>query len=125
MSQCSHIFLVNTCILSVMQVSTCHEYRDKILRYLDDDLQAQELNDFRNHLKACADCWASLEAEQALSNLLHRSQPLYPVPVALRSRVSAVFMRQHKHDRDKPDNVDPLPALSKLRKACRRSRRIG
>jgi anti-sigma factor (TIGR02949 family) len=106
-------------------MNRCDEYRVKILRYLDDDLQAHELNDFRNHLKACADCRASLEAEQALSNLLHRSRPLYPVPVALRSRVSAVFMRQHEPDRDKPNNVDSLPALSKLRKACRRPRRIG
>jgi hypothetical protein len=45
----------------------CGEYRVKILRDLDDDLQAHELNDFRNHLKACSDCRASLEAEQALA----------------------------------------------------------
>jgi hypothetical protein len=34
-------------------MNPCDEYRVKILRYLDDDLQAHELNDFRNHLKAC------------------------------------------------------------------------
>jgi mycothiol system anti-sigma-R factor len=105
-------------------MNPCHEYRDKILRYLDDDLQAYELNDFRNHLKACPDSRASLEAEQALSNLLHRSRPLYPAPVALRSRVSAAVMRHHEPDRDKPNKVDSLPALSKLRKACRRPRRL-
>jgi anti-sigma factor (TIGR02949 family) len=98
-------------------MNPCHEYRDKILRYLDDDLQAHELNDFRNHLKACPDSRASLEAEKALSNLLHRSRPLYPAPVALRSRVSEVVMRQHEPDRDKPNKVESLPALSKLRKA--------
>ena len=47
----------------------CDEYRVKILRYLDDDLPVQELDDFRNHLKACADCRASLEAERALTLL--------------------------------------------------------
>jgi anti-sigma factor (TIGR02949 family) len=105
-------------------MNPCHEYRDKILRYLDDDLQAHELNDFRNHLKDCPDSRASLEAEQALSNLLHRSRPLYPAPVALRFRVSAAVMRQHEPDCDKPNKVDSLPALSKLRKACRRPRRL-
>jgi hypothetical protein len=47
-------------------MNPCHEYRDKILRYLVDDLQAHELNDFRNYLKACPDSRASLDAEQAL-----------------------------------------------------------
>jgi anti-sigma factor (TIGR02949 family) len=98
-------------------MNLCHKYHDEILRYLGDDLQEHELNDFRYHLKACADCRARLEAEQALSNLLHRSRSLYPVPVALRSRVSAAVMRQHEPDRDNPNNVNSLPALSKLRKA--------
>ena len=39
------------------------EYRAKIVRYLDDDLHGNELNDFRNHLEACADCRANLETE--------------------------------------------------------------
>lgn len=42
-------------------MNPCDEYRIKTLRYLDDDLQVYELNDFRNHLKACADCQTSLE----------------------------------------------------------------
>jgi Putative zinc-finger len=43
-------------------MNPCHEYRDKILRYLDDDLQAHELNDFRNHLKACPDSRGELRS---------------------------------------------------------------
>jgi mycothiol system anti-sigma-R factor len=74
-------------------MSPCDEYRVKALRYLDDDLQGQELDDFRNHLEACADCRASLEAEHALSHILHRSRPLYSAPAALRSRVSAAVMQ--------------------------------
>jgi anti-sigma factor RsiW len=69
----------------------CDEYRVKILRYLDNDLRGRELDDFRSHLEACADCRASLEAEQALSHLLQRSRPLYSASAALRSRVSAVL----------------------------------
>jgi hypothetical protein len=70
-------------------MNPCHEYRDKILRYLEDDLRAHELNDFRNHLKACPDSRASLEAEKALSNLLHDHGPyiqprLHFAPACLR-----------------------------------------
>ena len=74
-------------------MNPCDEYRIKTLRYLDDDLQGRELIDFHNHLKACAACLASLEAEQALSYLLHRSRPLYLAPATLRSRVSAAVMQ--------------------------------
>jgi anti-sigma factor RsiW len=74
-------------------MSSGDEYRVKILRYMDNDLQGQELNDFVTHLEACADCRASLEAERALSQLLHRSRPLYSAPAALRSRVFAVVMQ--------------------------------
>jgi anti-sigma factor RsiW len=69
------------------------ECRVKILRYLDKDLQGRELNDFLTHLETCADCRGSLEAERALSYILHRSRPLYSAPAALRSRVSAIVMQ--------------------------------
>ena len=71
------------------------EYRDKTLRYLDDDLHGKDLAEFRSHLEACADCRTDLEAEQALSRLLDRSRPLYSAPVALRSRVSAAVMQHY------------------------------
>ena len=74
-------------------MTRCDEYRGKTLRYLDDDLQWQELSDFRRHLEACADCRTALGAELALSRLLHRSKPLYSAPPALRSNVSAAVMQ--------------------------------
>lgn len=77
------------------------EYRVKIVRYMDNHLEGQELNDFLTHLEACADCRASLEAERALSHLLHRSRPLYSAPAALRSRVSAIVM----HHSESPARV--------------------
>lgn len=70
----------------------CDEYCVKILRYLDNALQGQELNDFRTHLESCAGCQASLEAERSLTHLLRRSRPLYSAPAVLRSRVSAAVM---------------------------------
>ena len=83
-------------------MTPCDEYRVKILSYLDDDLQGPELDDFRNHLEACADCRASLEAERSLSHLLHRSRPLYSAPATLRSRVSAAVIQ---HSQSKPARV--------------------
>jgi anti-sigma factor (TIGR02949 family) len=75
-------------------MSPCDEVSLKALRYLDDRLQGQELRDFRAHLEVCPNCRASVEAERALSRLLHRSQPLYSAPPALRARV-AVAVEKH------------------------------
>jgi anti-sigma factor RsiW len=74
-------------------MSLCDECRVNILRYLDYDLRGQEREDFRSHLETCADCRANVEAEQALSHLLHQSRPLYSAPSALHSRVSAAVMQ--------------------------------
>ena len=74
-------------------MSPCDEHRVRTLRYLDNDLRGQELDDFRSHLVTCADCRANVEAEHALSHLLHRSRPLYSAPPALRSRVSAAVLQ--------------------------------
>lgn len=83
-------------------MTRCDEYRVTALRYLDGDLQGQELADFRSHIEACANCLTALEAEQELSSLLHRSRPLYSAPLALHSRVSAAVMQ---HSTSKPARV--------------------
>jgi anti-sigma factor RsiW len=70
-------------------MSPCDEFSLKALRYLDDCLHGQELDDFRAHLEVCSNCRANLETEQALSQLLHRSRPLYAASPALRARVAA------------------------------------
>jgi hypothetical protein len=74
------------------------EYRAKTLRYLDNDLQGEELDAFRKHFETCAGCRASLEAELALSLLLRRSRPLYSTPDRLRSRVSALLRGAPEHN---------------------------
>jgi anti-sigma factor RsiW len=75
-------------------MSPCDEVSLKVLRYLDDRLHGQELDDFRAHLEVCSNCRASLENERDLSQLLHRSRPLYPAPPTLSARVaSAVEQR--------------------------------
>jgi mycothiol system anti-sigma-R factor len=65
----------------------CDDYSATIQLYLDRELSSQDLDDFRAHLKECEACQTELEAEERLSALLHRSQPLYCAPDALRARV--------------------------------------
>ena len=69
-------------------MSSCDEYGVKLLHYLENRLQGRDLDDFRAHVKLCVNCRARLEAEQALSQLLQRSRPLYLAPAALRVRVA-------------------------------------
>jgi anti-sigma factor RsiW len=75
-------------------MNPCDEYSVKRSYYLDDRLQARELDDFRAHLEECAHCRAEVEADQAVSRLLHGSRPLYLAPATLRARVSAA-VEQH------------------------------
>jgi hypothetical protein len=44
----------------------------KVLRYLDNDLQGQELNELLTHLEACGDCRTALEGGACVVDLLHR-----------------------------------------------------
>ena len=73
--------------------SPCDGYAVTLLRYLDKDLEGQELEEFRSHLDSCANCQSLVEKERALSNLLHRSRPLYSAPSGLRARVSGATLR--------------------------------
>ena len=75
-------------------MNACDEYAVKALRYLDGDLRGKELEEFRSHVDSCANCQAHLEAEAALSDVLHGSRPLYTAPLSLRTRVSAAI-NQH------------------------------
>jgi hypothetical protein len=70
-----------------------NEYATKTLRYLDNNLEGQELEDFLSHLKSCASCQEHLEGEKRLSARLHRTRPLYSAPAALRDRVAAATMQ--------------------------------
>lgn len=69
-------------------MKSCDEYVIKTLRYLDEDLEGQELEDFLSHLNFCANCREHLEAEKELSATLHRARPLYSAPAALRARLA-------------------------------------
>lgn len=75
-------------------MSACDEYRIRILHYLDNSLQGEELADFRAHLEYCSNCRESVETERSLSQLLRRSRPLYSAPATLRARV-AITVEQH------------------------------
>jgi len=72
-------------------MKACDDYRSMIPLFLDDELTGNELQDFRKHLVSCTDCKELLVEEQALSQLLHRTRPLYQAPEILRTRVSGII----------------------------------
>ena len=72
-------------------MSACDDYRSMIPLFLDDELRGNELEDFGKHITGCADCTEALAREQALSQLLRRTRPLYQASEALRARVSAIL----------------------------------
>jgi anti-sigma factor RsiW len=72
-------------------MSACYDYRSMIPLFLDDELRGNELEDFGEHIRRCADCRGALAHEQALSEFLHRTRPLYQAPQALRTRVSDIL----------------------------------
>ena len=65
----------------------CEDYGANIQLYLDKELTGQDLEEFHAHLEECPACRNQLEEEEELSDLLHRSRPLYSAPDALRKRV--------------------------------------
>jgi mycothiol system anti-sigma-R factor len=72
-------------------MSVCDDYRSMIPLLLDNELSGNELQEFQEHLTSCTDCKEYLTAEQALSQLLRRTRPLYQAPEVLRSRVSGIL----------------------------------
>lgn len=75
-------------------MTTCDDYRSMIALFLDDELRGNELQDFRTHIVGCPDCNELLAQEQALSQLLHRTRPLYQAPEVLRTRVSGIISHE-------------------------------
>ncbi len=71
-------------------MNPCNRHKNNILRYVDNEPSDGELEDLSAHLRICADCRAQLVEEQALSQFLRQSRPLYSAPVELRARVSAL-----------------------------------
>lgn len=86
-------------------MSACDDCRSNVPLYLDDELRGNELEDFRMHLRECANCKAFFDQEQALTRLLHRSRPLYRAPAALRGRVAHVISSQKQRGAHAPERL--------------------
>jgi mycothiol system anti-sigma-R factor len=69
----------------------CGDYRENILLYLDKELCAAQVIEFRAHLETCEACRQVLEAEEELSRILHRSRPLYSAPATLLDRILPII----------------------------------
>ena len=81
-------------------MSSCLEYSVKTLRYLDNDLKGQELEDFLAHVNTCADCRARPDSEQALSQITETISSLVFGPrCALRPRLRRMELLRSLHER--------------------------
>jgi len=100
-------------------MSAHDEQSANIPLYLDNELSGQDLEGFLAHLAGCADCKLQLDEEEALSNLLRRSRPLYAAPEELRARVVAAAARQGDTQDRAHSNV--LQFLSLPLRAAQRS----
>jgi mycothiol system anti-sigma-R factor len=65
----------------------CGDYSGAIQLYLDSELRGPHMLELRAHLEGCPACRQVLEAEEELSCLLKRAQPLYSAPANLRKRI--------------------------------------
>jgi anti-sigma factor RsiW len=86
-------------------MSACDDYRSMVPLFLDDELRGFEAEDFRKHIASCADCRQLLAGEQALSQLLHRTRPLYQASEALRASVSGILSSEVTADRRAPERL--------------------
>jgi mycothiol system anti-sigma-R factor len=68
----------------------CGDYSGAIRLYLDSELHGPRIIELRAHLERCPDCRQVLEAEEELSCLLKRAQPLYSAPDRLRKRIQQI-----------------------------------
>jgi anti-sigma factor (TIGR02949 family) len=75
-------------------MNPCDDLNSDLLRYLDDELNGQELEYFRAHLQGCAHCKARLNGERELSSVLRRSRPLYSMPPEARARILEAIEQQ-------------------------------
>jgi anti-sigma factor RsiW len=86
-------------------MSACDDCRSMVPLFLDDELRGLEVEDFRKHIESCADCRQLLAEEQALSDLLHRTRPLYQASEVLRVRVSDILSSEVHADLRVPDRL--------------------
>jgi anti-sigma factor RsiW len=98
-------------------MNECHKHIPNILLYLDDELNGNDLESFREHLEECVDCRAKTEAERALSDLLRRSRPLYPISERLRATVNNMVAGNAESSHDGDHRTISLP--------CRIVRALG
>jgi mycothiol system anti-sigma-R factor len=79
-------------------MNDCGDYCEAIRLYLDSELQGPRIIELRAHLEQCPDCRQVLEAEDELSRLLKRAQPLYVAPDSLIKRIQRIAAKAEAID---------------------------
>ena len=72
-------------------MSDCADIRNRLNLYLDNELQGDERVDFEYHLRDCAACRSSAQAEQRFLDSIRAAEPLYVASPQLRDRVSTAL----------------------------------
>ena len=75
-------------------MNDCGDHSGAIRLYLDGDTGDPCVIALRAHLEECPACRQVLEAEEELSGLLRRAQPLYSVPEGLQERLLNMLPKQ-------------------------------
>ena len=72
-------------------MSDCADIRNRLNLYLDNELQGDERVDFEYHLRDCAACRSTAQAEQRFLDSVRAAEPLYVSSPELRDRVRAAL----------------------------------
>jgi anti-sigma factor RsiW len=68
-------------------MSNCEEILDRMTLYLDDELEAHECGDIKDHLAGCNSCRASFNSERRLLETVRGCRPLHVASPELRARL--------------------------------------
>jgi len=66
---------------------TCHEAVEKVVEWLDGELDAEEERRIGSHLEVCARCYPAVRFERAFREALERSAGVDSCPESVRERV--------------------------------------
>jgi len=67
--------------------ATCHEAVEKVVEWLDGELDAGEERRIASHLETCARCYPAVRFEQAFRQALERVASVGPCPESVREDV--------------------------------------
>src|SRR5215467_2247813 len=78
-------------------MTNCEDIHERLVLYLDNELQDDERATIETHLQSCASCKAFVDKERAFLNAIRGSGPLHSASPSLRARINGA-MTGPKHE---------------------------